>query len=208
MQLIRRWLEEEKREDHATCLQRRRLLRAAMGGAALLAMPGIAEAALVHPRAKSKSKSKLAARALTFNHTHTGERLSLVYRVGDHYVPDAMKRIAYLMRDFRSGQAHPIDPKLMDLLWQVQHSLKVDEPFQIISAYRSPGTNAMLRGRSAHTGVAKDSLHLKGQAIDISLPGIALADVRDAALDMKKGGVGFYPDSGFVHVDTGRVRRW
>ncbi len=202
MQLIRRWLEDEQREEHAACLQRRRLLRAAMGGAAILAMPGLAEAAVIKPRAKSK------ARALTFNHTHTGEKLSLVYRVGDHYVPDAMKRIAYLMRDFRSGTAHPIDPKLMDLLWQMQRSLKVDEPFQIISAYRSPKTNAMLRGRSAHTGVAKDSLHLKGQAIDISLPGIQLSDVRDAALELKKGGVGFYPDSGFIHLDTGRVRKW
>jgi uncharacterized protein YcbK (DUF882 family) len=112
------------------------------------------------------------------------------------------------MRDFRSGDVHPIDPSLLDVLWQTQANLKSAAPFEIISAYRSPQTNTMLRGRSSHTGVAKNSMHLTGQAVDIRLPGVALADVRDAALDLKRGGVGYYADSGFVHLDTGRVRRW
>ena len=185
--------------SHHPCLQRRRLLQTMAGGAALLAMPGLASASI---------RSGAPARSLSFAHTHTGESLSLVYKVGDSYLPDAMARLSYLMRDFRTGDIHPIDPSLLDILWRVQSSLNVDGPFQIISAYRSPGTNSMLRGRSAHTGVAKNSMHLSGQAIDIRLPGVALPDVRDAALDLKAGGVGYYPDSGFVHVDTGRVRRW
>jgi len=134
--------------------------------------------------------------------------VSLVYRIGDRYVPDSLKRLSYLMRDFRTGDVHPMDPSLMDVLWQVQANLRSHQPFDIISAYRSPKTNAMLRGRSARSGVAEKSMHLTGQALDIHLPGIPLADLRDAALDVKRGGVGYYADSGFVHVDTGRVRRW
>lgn len=199
MMLLRRWRDDENsREDHATCLQRRRLLRAMAGGAALIALPGVAEASL----------RKGGARALAFSHTHTGEQLSLVYKVAGQYVPEAMARISRLMRDFRTGDAHPMDPAMLDILWQLQRSLKTEQPFQIISAYRSPRTNTMLRGRSAHTGVAQKSLHLTGQAIDIRLPGVPLADVRDAALELRRGGVGYYPDSDFVHIDTGRVRRW
>ncbi len=181
------------------CPDRRLLLKAMAGGAALLAAPGIGHANI----APLKNQ-----RALAFAHTHTGEQLSVVYKAGDVYVPQAMARIAYLMRDFRSGDVHPMDPQLLDTLWQVQHNLKTSKPFEIISAYRSPATNNKLRSRSAHTGVAKDSQHLYGKAIDIRLPGVALADVRDAALELKKGGVGYYRDSDFVHLDTGRVRRW
>lgn len=194
-----RWINREVPEGQITCLERRRLLKVAAGSAALMAMPAVSQAAV------NASKGQ---RVLSFAHTHTGEQLSLVYRAGDRYLPDAMARIAHLMRDFRSGDRHPIDPALLDLLWQARANLKADVPYQIISAYRSPRTNAMLRSRSAHTGVAKDSMHLKGQAIDIRLPGVALADVRDAAIELKRGGVGYYADSGFIHLDTGRVRRW
>jgi uncharacterized protein YcbK (DUF882 family) len=187
--------------DHDTaCLHRRRLLKGMAGAATLIAMPDMANAMIRSPSSKTRS--------LAFNHTHTGEQVSLVYRIGDRYVPDGLKRLSYLMRDFRSGDVHQMDPSLMDVLWQVQANLRTHQPFEIISAYRSPKTNAMLRGRSAHSGVAQKSMHLTGQAIDIRLPGVDLSDVRDAALDLKRGGVGYYADSGFVHIDTGRVRRW
>lgn len=204
MQFIRRLIQGTSTHDltvqHPTCLQRRRLLQTMAGGAALMAMPGLATATI-------KSGATLQKR-LAFAHTHTGEQLSVVYKVGNNYVPDAMVQLAHLMRDFRSGDVHPIDPGLLDILWQTQANLKSTAPFEIISAYRSPKTNTMLRGRSSHTGVAKNSMHLSGQAVDIRLPGVALADVRDAALELKRGGVGYYADSGFVHLDTGRVRRW
>ncbi len=185
--------------DSTPCPHRRRLLKGMAGVATLAAMPDMAHAL---------SRSGSSARALAFKHMHTGEQLSLVYRIGDSYVPEGLSRLARLMRDFRTGDVHPIDPALLDTLWQVQANLRTSSPFDIISAYRSPKTNTMLRGRSAHTGVAKDSMHLYGRAIDIRLPGVALADVRDAALELKRGGVGYYADSGFVHLDTGRVRRW
>jgi len=180
------------------CSQRRRLLRGMAGGAAALAVPGFANA----------KRLPSSQRSLSFIHTHTGEEMSLVYKMGDHFLPRSMASIAHLMRDFRSGDIHPIDPQLLDVLWKVQHSLKNSRPFEIISAYRSPKTNMMLRNRSVHSGVAEKSMHLTGQAIDIRLPGSALSDVRDAAKELKRGGVGYYADSDFVHVDTGKVRYW
>jgi uncharacterized protein YcbK (DUF882 family) len=181
------------------CPQRRRLLCGLAGGAALLAAPGFANASMLN-NAKQ--------RMLSFSHTHTGETMSVVYKVGDKFVSNSMANISRLMRDFRSGDVHPIDPALLDVLWQVQRNLKNTHAFEIISAYRSPKSNNMLRSRSANTGVAKNSMHLTGQAIDIRLPGSSLSDVRDAALELKRGGVGYYADSGFVHIDTGRVRHW
>lgn len=181
------------------CPQRRRLLKGMAGAAALVAVPDLAQAMARLPE---------NARALAFRHTHTGESLSLVYRVGDRYVTEGMQRLAHLMRDFRSGDVHPVDPALLDTLWQLQQNLHSKAPFEIISAYRSPKTNAMLRGRSSSSGVAKKSMHMTGQAIDIRLPGTPLAHVRDAAIDIRRGGVGYYASSDFVHLDTGRVRRW
>lgn len=181
------------------CPQRRRLLQGLAGGAVLLAAPSLSNATAL---AKGKQ------RALSFIHTHTGEEMSLVYKVGDNFIKRSMVSIAHLMRDFRSGDVHPIDPQLLDVLWQMQRNLKNTRPFEIISAYRSPATNEMLRHRSANTGVAKQSMHLTGQAIDIRLPGSALSEVRDAAKELKRGGVGYYAQSDFVHVDTGKVRYW
>jgi uncharacterized protein YcbK (DUF882 family) len=185
-------------EDEHVCSQRRRLLRGMAGSAVVLAAPNLANA----------SRLPSSQRSLSFIHTHTGEELSLVYKMGDHFLPRSMASIAHLMRDFRSGDVHPIDPQLLDVLWKMQHNLKNNQPFEIISAYRSPKTNMMLRNRSAHSGVAEKSMHLTGQAIDIRLPGSQLSDVRDAAKELKRGGVGYYADSDFVHVDTGRVRYW
>ena len=186
--------------QETTCPDRRRLLKNLAGGVALLAAPSLANATIVAGGKKQRS--------LSFLHTHTGEQMSLIYKIGDKFLPKSMTSIAHLMRDFRSGDVHPIDPELLDVLWQVQRNLKNSNPFEIISAYRSPATNSMLRSRSVNTGVARNSMHLTGQAIDIRLSGAALCDVRDAALELKRGGVGYYAHSDFVHLDTGRVRNW
>lgn len=176
---------------------RRRLLQ----GFALLGA-----AALVPNLAQAMASSTGTSRRLSFSHTHTGEKLSVVYKVGDHYVADGLTKLNRFLRDFRTGDVHPIDPKLFDQLWQIQASTRSDSPFQIISGYRSPKTNNMLRGRSS--GVAKKSFHMTGQALDIRLTDVKLSNLRAAALELKEGGVGYYPSSNFVHIDTGRVRSW
>ncbi|HVM81427.1 MAG TPA: DUF882 domain-containing protein [Stellaceae bacterium] len=145
-------------------------------------------------------------RRLSFHNLHTGESLDAVYWAGGDYVPDALKRIDTVLRDFRTGDVHPIDRRLLDLLVRLRQKLGTGEPVQVISGYRSPRTNAMLHAHSE--GVASHSLHMDGMAIDIRVPGRALRDVRAAALDLAGGGVGYYPASDFVHVDVGRVRRW
>lgn len=148
-----------------------------------------------------------AARSLAFEHTHTGEKLSLVYAVGGDYLPDSLQSLNRFLRDHYSGEVGRIDPGLYDQLHQLQLLFGREAPFQVISAYRCPSTNERLR-RNGAGGVAGRSLHLEGRALDIRLPGVALADLRDAALSMRAGGVGYYAASNFVHIDTGRVRRW
>jgi len=145
-------------------------------------------------------------RVLALTHLHTGERLRVTYRNGARYVPAALRAINRLLRDFRTGDVHPIDPALLDLLHAIHTETGSTQPFAIISAYRAPRTNAMLQ--HAGGGVASDSLHMRGKAIDVRLPDVPLTALRDAALSLKRGGVGYYPTSNFVHVDTGRVRRW
>ena len=146
------------------------------------------------------------SRTLRFDHTHTGEKLAVTYTAGDRYLPSALLEINRFLRDFRTGEAHAIDPKLLDQLYQLTAVTGSSAPFEVISGYRSSATNTVLRAHS--TGVASQSLHLEGRAIDIRLAGVSIADLRDAAVSLRAGGVGFYPDSKFVHVDTGRVRRW
>lgn len=149
-----------------------------------------------------------APRVLQFEHTHTGERLSLAYAAGGRYVDAALDAVRHFLRDFRNGATHPIDPGLLDQLHGLATITATHAPFQVISGYRSPATNELLR-REGH-GVAAHSLHLQGRAIDIRLADIPLADLREAALSLRAGGVGYYPsaDSDFVHIDTGRVRFW
>ena len=147
-----------------------------------------------------------AARALDFVHTHTGERLSIEYAVGQRYLPDALETVNHFLRDFRTGEVHAIDRGLLDLLHNLARLTETGTPFQVISGYRSPTTNAKLR--RASEGVAGRSLHMQGQAIDIRLADVPLAKLRAAAVVTGRGGVGYYPASDFVHVDTGRVRRW
>lgn len=145
-------------------------------------------------------------RSLTFNNLHTGERLTAEYFSAGTYVPDALRAIDHVLRDFRTGDIHTIDPALLDLLHRLGGVTGSRRPYEVISGYRSPATNRMLRARSE--GVASGSLHMQGQAIDIRVGDVRLASLRDAALAVGRGGVGYYPASNFVHVDTGRPRRW
>lgn len=141
------------------------------------------------------------------DHTHTHEKVKLVYAVGRSYVPDALQHLNHFLRDHYTDTVGHMDPKLYDIMHRLRLALKVNLPFHIISGYRSPHTNAMLRARGGG-GVARRSLHMEGQAIDLRLPGVPLAELRDAALSLQAGGVGFYPNSRFVHIDTGAVRSW
>jgi len=147
-----------------------------------------------------------APRQLRFYHTHTGEKLNLVYHENGAYLPDALDEINHLLRDFRSDDVFPIDPALLDFLHAARDRVGSTAGVEIISAYRSPATNEMLRKRGG--GVAQKSQHLAGKAIDVRLTDVATADLRQASLDLARGGVGYYPKSDFVHLDTGRVRWW
>jgi len=146
------------------------------------------------------------SRALHFAHLHTGERLAVEYCTAGEYVPDALTAVNTLLRDFRTGDVHAIDPALLDLLYDLRDRTGATRPFQVISGFRSPATNAALRRRSH--GVASGSLHMQGKAIDIRIADVPLTGLRRAALDLREGGVGYYPASNFVHVDTGRIRAW
>jgi uncharacterized protein YcbK (DUF882 family) len=150
---------------------------------------------------------RLRVRRLRLYNTHTGERLDVVYRRGDAYLPDALDKLEHHLRDHRTGDVHPFDPQLFDLLADLAEAAgRPEGEFQVISGYRSPQTNEMLRRRT--TGVAKNSLHTKAQAIDVRLPDVKTETLRELALTLRRGGVGYYPRSDFIHVDTGRVRRW
>ena len=146
---------------------------------------------------------------LRFFHTHTGERLDIVYRRGDAYIPEALDVLDHYLRDHRTGDVHHFDPRLFDLLHDLTASLgDSGREINVICGYRTPWSNEFLRTRSPHTGVAQHSLHMQAEAIDIRLPGIPTSVLRDAALRLHRGGVGYYRSSEFVHVDVGRVRHW
>ena len=186
-------------------LSRRSFLGFGAAAVACALMPSKALAA-----AGVKASSGLAAeRGLSFFHTHTGERLTTAYCSAGEYVAPALNDVNMLLRDFRVNKIKPIDPDLLDLLFELNGVLGTDQPFHVISGYRTPETNAMLQERGgAHSGVASHSLHIEGKAIDIRVPGIRLEHLRYAAKSLEIGGVGYYPGSNFVHVDTGRVRHW
>ncbi len=167
----------------------------------------MAAAQLVVPAvAMARTTVQLRRRSLKFYALHTGESLTTTYWENGRYIPEELDRVNYVLRDFRANEVKPIDPSLLDLLTRIQYRLSTNEPFQVISGYRSPLTNAMLHANSE--GVAVHSLHIEGKAIDISVPGRSLVQRRGAALAQQAGGVGYYPKSDFVHVDTGRVRYW
>lgn len=147
-----------------------------------------------------------SVRHLTLKNLHTGEVLDVEYRQGENYLPAALERVEGLLRDYRTGERHPIDPQLLDILYDVAQRARVEPEFSVISGYRSPQTNAMLHERSS--GVASHSLHMEGRAIDVRLTRMDCADLAATALDMQCGGVGYYRQSDFVHLDTGRFRTW
>lgn len=147
-----------------------------------------------------------APRWLKLHNVHTEEKLEAVYFENGDYVPDAVQALDKVLRDYRTGDVHPMNPRLFDTLADLAGKTETKAHFQVISGYRSPKTNAMLQERSGE--VAKRSLHMDGKAIDIYLEDVALDRVRAAALDLGRGGVGYYPTSNFVHVDVGPVRRW
>lgn len=147
-------------------------------------------------------------RTLTFHNIHTGETTSVTYKRNGQYLPQGLTQINYVLRDWRQDEPTQMDPRLIDLVWELYQQTGSREPINIISAYRSPTTNEMLRANS--NGVAQNSQHLLGKAMDIQFPDVNLTTLRNAALRMQIGGVGFYPTSGapFVHIDTGSVRHW
>jgi uncharacterized protein YcbK (DUF882 family) len=146
---------------------------------------------------------------LRLYHTHTGERLDVVYRRGDQYIPEALDELDRHLRDHRTGDVRHFDPRLFDLLYDLSASLgDSGGEIDVICGYRTPWSNEFLRTRSPHTGVAEHSLHMQAEAIDIRLPGIPTLELRDAALRLHRGGVGSYRSLDFVHVDVGRVRHW
>jgi uncharacterized protein YcbK (DUF882 family) len=171
---------------------RRRFLCGAVGLAGLLLVPRVSRAA---PRPRS----------LAFSQLHTGEKLKIVYAERGRYVPEALTHLDHLLRDHRTGEVHPIDPALFDVLYDVREATG-GGVFEVISGFRSQATNDMLRQHGG--GIARRSLHLEGKAIDVRLRGVETRSLRRAALSLHRGGVGYYPGPDFVHLDTGRVRFW
>jgi uncharacterized protein YcbK (DUF882 family) len=145
-------------------------------------------------------------RTIKLYNAHTGEHLKATYWAKDHFVKDELKKVNHLLRDFRTGDVQEMDVKLLDLLYSIQLIRDTDKPIKVFSGYRSPKTNNMLRKRSE--GVSKNSFHLKAQAIDINLPGTELKNLKKLATFLRRGGVGYYPKSGFMHIDTGPLRYW
>ena len=175
-------------------LSRRQFARSLVGAAGLALLSG------------SAARAAATRRSLSFYNLHTREELSLVYSDGNGYQPEALARLDTLLRDFRTEQVHPIDPALFDLLHDVHVAAGSREPFHVICGYRSPTTNARMHDQGR--GVAANSLHVVGRAVDVRLPDVSTARLRDVGLAAARGGVGYYAASDFVHLDTGRVRRW
>jgi uncharacterized protein YcbK (DUF882 family) len=179
-------------------MSRRRCLKLVGLALGTTLSPGLA---LARPRAPEKFEKLLA-----FENLHTGESLKTIYWAAGAYVPEALEDINYLLRDYRANEIKPIDPQLLDLLYALRARLETRRSIQVVSGYRTPATNAALRRHSS--GVAKNSLHIRGKAVDLRLPGQRLSTLRRAAVSLKGGGVGYYPHSHFIHMDTGRIRYW
>ena len=148
----------------------------------------------------------LGKRSLSFYHTHTQQELNLTYAWGKVYNPKALAQINAFLRDYKTGKAHPIDPKLLDILWTIQGEVGRKCVYEVICGYRSPQTNGQMRHQSH--GVAEHSLHMQGKAIDVRYSGIDTDEIQQCAIDMRSGGVGYYAQSDFVHLDTGAYRTW
>jgi len=180
-----------------TAMQRRRFLQVG------LAATGVS---LLNP-SQAFAICKVPAKTLQVYNMHTGEKIKATFWEHGQYVPQALAEINKILRDHRNGQVHTIDPKLLHTLYDTKVLLEAtDKPVQIISGYRSPASNAMLAAHSG--GVAKHSLHMQGMATDIRIEGVGVEHIRKAGLALRRGGVGYYPVSNFVHLDTGAVRTW
>jgi uncharacterized protein YcbK (DUF882 family) len=182
----------------ANIVSRRRFLKSLTCGT-LMAMgsPKIVQAAFLN---------FTAPKTLSLKHQHTGDNLTVTYHDQGVYVREALKEINYFLRDYHNNEVHNFDPKLLDQLHDVKLLLGVKTPFHVVSGYRSPSTNANLRKHSR--GVAKHSLHMEGRAVDIRMEGVTAKTIRNAALTLRRGGVGYYPSENFVHLDTGELRTW
>jgi uncharacterized protein YcbK (DUF882 family) len=198
------------RQDHCELpaplpWSRRRLLGSLAGG--LCAMP-LANVACAETAAVTSGSLVGAARErwLELANTHTAEIISVAYRSAAGYASEGVAALAHLLRDHRNGDSCEMDPGLYDQLADLAYASGVEPRFEVISGYRSPATNARLV--EAGRGVAKHSLHTQGRAIDVRLRGVSCAKLRDLALSAARGGVGYYHNSNFVHLDTGRVRAW
>ncbi len=178
-------------------LNRRDFLKFTMGGATLATfLPTQAFAALTQKNNK----------VLSFKNLHTGERLETCFFSDNQFIVSELNKINHICRDFRRNEVHEIDKELLTQVNAIQTLLRSDAEVQIISGYRSPATNEQLRSSSG--GVAKKSFHMLGKALDFRLKGVPLDEVRDVAISLKAGGVGYYPKSNFIHIDTGRARSW
>ncbi len=181
---------------------------------ASVSLAAVVAPAVAGDSASAGLDSALAAPAgeeyrLKMHHLHTGESIDVVYRIGDTYLPEAMDKLNYFLRDHRTQDVSSYDPKEFDLLHRLLAKLgKSNSEIDVVCGYRTPWSNHFLRTRAAVTGVAQHSQHMLGKAIDLRVPGVATAKLRDAALALHGGGVGYYPVSQFVHVDVGPVRRW
>ena len=194
-------MSKHNKSANSAFLSRRSFLGLGVAAASSLVLPGLAEAApletALHP---------LKDRKLNLYNTHTGEHLNVVYWSRGHYHNDALSHISHLLRDHRSGAVHAIDPHVLDVVAAVVRKCDCNAPIHIISGYRSPASNAWLESHS--DGVAHHSMHVQGKALDIRLPGHSVRHVGKAAMALKSGGVGMYPASDFVHVDSGKLRHW
>ncbi len=196
--MLQRILESHVGDDGDIAVSRRRFIRHLACGTLLT----LGSQSLAHASKGSFPSHK----SLAFQNTHTGDKLKLTYFEKGEYINDALEEINFVLRDFRTGDVYPIDVDLLDQLHDLKLALGINRPFHIISGYRSPITNARLRSQSS--GVANNSLHMQGRAIDIRVEDFDTRHIRNAALAMRCGGVGYYPESDFVHLDTGKFRTW
>lgn len=178
--------------------QRRKILLLGSAAAGLACFPQLSEASV------STSRPKI----LTLNNLNTGESLKTEFFNGKSYNHSELVRLNHFFRDYRANEVRAIDPHLFEHIYRLQMLLGTRKPVQLVSGYRCLETNNRLRGKSVRSGVAKHSYHTLGQAMDFHIEGISLSQVRAAALKLKMGGVGYYPRSNFVHIDTGPVRSW
>ncbi|PCI06649.1 MAG: hypothetical protein COB77_06385 [Gammaproteobacteria bacterium] len=190
---------DHPQQTHHKTLNRRRILQMGVAAATTLMLP--------NSYGKTLSNAiEMPDRKLSLINLHTGESIKTTYWAEGQYQANELIAINRILRDHRTNDVHPIDTKLLDLLNTLQQTMNSEQTFQVISGFRSAKTNATLSKNS--NGVAKKSLHMQGKAIDIRLPGCQLSDLRKAAIHCQAGGVGYYPRSNFIHIDTGNVRRW